>query len=79
MRTLQIDKKLLGTKCRSLAWLLTCISLICVVEGSLAGEPDTTFSADQRLEEGRKAYQQGSFAQAIIHWTEASQTYEREG
>jgi len=79
MRTLQIDKKLLG-KCGSLARLLTFVSLICVVTtGSLADETDATFSADQRLEEGRKAYQQGSFAQAIIHWTEASQSYEREG
>ena len=46
---------------------------------SLAAEIETPLSPDQRLEEGRKAYQKGAFPQAILHWTEASQYYERDG
>lgn len=47
--------------------------------GLLGAEIETPQSAAQRLEEGRKAYQQGAFPQAIVHWTEASQDYERDG
>jgi len=74
-RDAKIMRRLLSMIC--LLGLAGFVSFIAT--GSAADEIATPLSADQRLEEGRKAYRQGSFPQAILHWTEASQSYERDG
>jgi tetratricopeptide (TPR) repeat protein len=36
-------------------------------------------SAEEQMAEGRKAFQQGAFEQAVLHWREAAHLYERAG
>jgi CHAT domain-containing protein len=75
----KLDKKLIKRRVGLVTWLVLFATVICFIAMvSLAGETETSLSADQRLEEGRTAYRRGSFPQAILHWTQASQDYESE-
>jgi tetratricopeptide (TPR) repeat protein len=70
---------LLRTRTKSLIALFYIWSVIAgqvFTPGALA---QSTVSAEQLMEQGQAAYQQGSFTQAIQHWTEAGRRFERDG